>query len=680
MKGLWFGREVVDPRRAEDAAREVREREGDAAATRWPHLVETDTAAIAAELEQRRAGFTPEWSSARLDDPGRALIAVYAEQHAVVAAAIDDLPTKARVEHLRAAGVAQRAPRPLRAMLKFELSPSAPGGVSLGRGLAVLGRGVKGEMMPFETARDLYAVPAKLVAIGRDLGGGITPLARPAPDLAGVVHPFGLAPKSGAALWLGLEARVVPAPRLAIGVILPARGAPPAVSAGGLFTQPGAEPPRLVWEIYDGRDLMEAEVLLDETRSFTQSGVIELRVPGAWRPGAPEGAERSSAAYWIRCRLLDGEWPEPPTIAFLEINMVPAWSGHTVRDEVLETPTSPDPAVRRVLRTSHRPVLEGTIEVRIDEGGLQAVAWRAVDDLSQAGPDDREFQFDPATGTLTFGDERTGRGKPLPAGFRHVRATYRAAAESVTIAAGAITTLVGSAPFLTAVTNIGPAVGGVDVEPLAKALQRGPREIRARGRAVAAADYEALALRAPGADIRRAHAVGGLHPRFPGRPVPGVVGVFVIGGARMDGGPPIPTEATLLGVAEHLSSHAPYGAEIVAVAPRFHAVRVEASLELARGAAVTAAMVGAARAIDRWLDPVTGADGEGWPFGGTIHHDALVRFLLRELAGELVAIPRLVLVVDGRPSRQGEDVPIPLHDLVWPAHHELIPLSHRRSP
>jgi hypothetical protein len=211
---------------------------------------------------------------------------------------------------------------------------------------------------------------------------------------------------------------------------------------------------------------------------------------------------------------------------------------------------------------------------------------------------------------------------------------------------------------------------------------RGPREIRARFRAVALADYEVLARGAPGADIRRAHAVGGLHPRFPGARIPGVVGVFVVGAAREDGTPPVPTEATLQAVAKHLSAWAPRGAEVVAVAPTFHSVRVEASFQLVADPTLdaTETLHAAARKLDDWFDPVAGgAGGEGWPFGGTIYYDALIRFLLRELAGKVVAIPSLLLVVDGVRSRHCADVAIPEHGLLWPTAHQLLPLA-RRSP
>lgn len=674
MSGPWWGKGV--PRKAALAAAEA---VTTVDADRLIPLTEVDAEKIVREIDERRAGFTPSWTSRRSDDPGVALLKVYAAQHALVATNIDRFPTRARVEHLTAAGITRAAPRPLVAMLVFELSPSAPGGVTVGEGFEVFGRDAAGTLVTFETDRTMTAVAATLGVLGRRTGGTVGSLTIPTIDEPAKVYPFGLSPRPGDAMYLGLEATAVPGPQLAVGVWLaPINGTPPAVSAGGLFQRPGAEPPRLAWELFDGRRFIAAEVIRDESRAFTQSGVIELVIPPSLRAGRPPGTDEGPPLYWVRCQLLAGEWPAPPASSFIALNAVPASSGRTLRDEIVETPTTVDPKNRRTLKLAESPVLDSTLVVKIDEGGSAPIEWKPVDDLSTAGFEERKFKLDAVTGTMTFGDGRNGR--PLPEGFRHVRATYRAASTGGAIVAGAISTLVGSAPFLLGVTNPFPASGGAEPESFEAVLARGPREIRARKRAVATADYEVLARSAPGADIRRAHAVGGLHPLFPGARIPGVVGVFVVGAKRQDGKPPIPTEATLQAVTKHLAAWAPRGAEVVAVAPEFHSVRVEATFELAGDPAidVTETIHDTARKLDEWFDPVVGgASREGWPFGGTIYYDALIRFLLRELAGKLVAIPTLLLVVGGVRSSHCADVAIPEHGLLWPAPHQLLPLPRR---
>jgi predicted phage baseplate assembly protein len=670
MSGPWWGKDVA----AERATRAA-----ELAGGGLPALTESDPERIGAEIDARRAGFTPTWTSRGAQDAGVALIKVYAEQHAVVAAAVKELTTKARVEQLRAAGVVQRPPRPLVTTLQFEVSPAATAGVALGEGFAVLGRDAAGALVQFETERSILAVPATLSVVARRSAGRLMTLTPPSAT-SSPIHPFGLDPGAGAALYLGLDAAIAPGPELTLGFRLAPGDVPGPVSAGGLFPAPGAEPPRLSWELFDAGNFVPAELRRDETRSFTRSGVVELRVSSSWRRGVPPGADPKQPLYWLRAQLLDGAWPAAPALAFVGLNVVQARSGRTVIDEVVETPLSPEAAVRRVLRLAEAPVLEGTLDVRIDEGGARRERWQAVDDLGQAGPDARVFQLDAATGSLTFAAEASGHGRPLPEGFRHVRATYRLAVSGGSVAAGAVSTLVGSAPFINGVVNLDAAAGGVESESLDAALLRGPREIRARGRAVAVADYELLALSAPGADIRRAQAVGGYHPRFPGRSVPGVIGVFVVGGARSDGAPPVPTEASLRLVSEHLAARGPRGGEVIAAVPEFLSVRVEASVQLAQRVDVTRSLHDLSLALDRWFDPVLGgARRQGWQFGGAIGYHELIRFALRELSGAIVAIPQLRLVVNGVRSRRCEDVAIPPHTLLWPAAHELVALPRRAT-
>jgi hypothetical protein len=312
MSGPWWGKDVL-PERAALAS----ERSGGG----LPALTESDPERISAQLEARRAGFTPSWTSRSPRDAGVALIKVYAEQHSAVAAAVKELTTKARVEQLRAAGVVQRPPRPLVTTLQFEVSAAAPAGVPIGEGFAVLGRDAVGALVPFETVRSIFAVPATLSVVARRSAGSLMTLTPPSATAA-PIHPFGLAPGAGAALYLGLDATIPPGPELTLGFRLAPAGVPAPVAAGGLFPAPGAEPPRLSWELFDAGSFVPAEVRRDETRSFSRSGVVELRVPSSWRRGVPPGADPKQPLYWIRAQLLEGNWPVAPALAFVGLNVV----------------------------------------------------------------------------------------------------------------------------------------------------------------------------------------------------------------------------------------------------------------------------------------------------------------------------------------------------------------------
>jgi predicted phage baseplate assembly protein len=245
--------------------------------------------------------------------------------------------------------------------------------------------------------------------------------------------------------------------------------------------------------------------------------------------------------------------------------------------------------------------------------------------------------------------------------------------------AGKISNLINSVPFLSSVQNPLAATGGMDAETQAQALQRGPQELRARGRAVAAVDYEILALRADGAQVARAHAVPGFHPSFPGTPIPGVVCVFVIP-LESGVGAPIANENTLRAVSNYLSgSLAPMGIEVVAAAPLFHSVWIDVSVvidpSVSRGQAVQSVNA----TLNQYVDPVSGGDdGQGWPFGGTLSNVAFVRKLLA-IQG-VTAVPALSFCVDGIRGATCADAPITANSLVWPGVHQVLALGPGEEP
>jgi len=475
--------------------------------------------------------------------------------------------------------------------------------------------------------------------------------------------------------------------RLTIGIsVFAPPGAPPPVPAGGVAPLPVPPPPFLRWELLDGAIWKPVEVAVDQTGGLVRSGVIEIELPASWRPGTLP-RRTAPPLRWLRFSILYGRYAEPPSLRAILINVAPAIAARTIRDEALEPVPGTD---GRQYRLSQTPVLPRSLIVEVDEGAAPApllpegetptmtppvMRWTAVESLADAGPDQRVFVLDPATGVLQFGDGV--HGAAVPEGFRNVRALiYQIGGGAVgAVQAETIATPLSSAPFVTGVTNPLRATGGMDAEPLALTRRRGPQEIRARNRAVAVADYELMALRAPGAQVVRAHAVSGLHPAHPGAPIPGVVGVFVVPPDR-DEGPPTPDEGALRAVAEYLAGTvAPAGVEVVAGAPFYHKVRAEIGVVIDRTADQGDTVRRLSAALDTYIHPIQGGeDGDGWPFGGPLRYSPLVRRLVTGVDG-VRAITRLTLVIDGaRVAACSDFTPRP-HALLWPTPHEIVPVE-----
>jgi predicted phage baseplate assembly protein len=389
---------------------------------------------------------------------------------------------------------------------------------------------------------------------------------------------------------------------------------------------------------------------------------------------------------WLRLQVAQGSFTvAPPLVSGLRLNMVAATAAHTIFDEPLEPIQDPvTPAERRQMRLSQVPILAGTVVIEVDDDpstdlfgttGESASRWQEVPSLAAYGPDDPVFVVDYDTGVVTFGDGVNGA--PVPPGFRNVRAVrYRVGGgKAGAVAAGAINGVITARPFVTGVNNPFPASGGTDAEPDEDAMRRGVGELRSRGRAVAPADYGLLALRAPGASIARANGVPGLHPEFPGTPIPGVVGVLVVPPVDDSGEPPVPSAATLRAVADFLTREvAPAGVTVVTGPVAFRRVAVEARVVLDADQDRAAVLARAADAVTTYLDPLRGGEnGGGWPFGGAVRHTPLVRRLLA--VDGVLAASGLSLTVDGLRLPPCTDHAIPPNDLVWPERPLLIPVE-----
>jgi predicted phage baseplate assembly protein len=660
-----------------------------------PELVAATRDAVAAAVRARAPQYTPEWSGvSATNDAGQALVSLIAELMEPVLQRVNRLPEKLFVEFLRTANVQPNPPTPATVLLQFEVSGSAPESVVIPRGFQVAGRpSGGGDLVIFETTRTFQATPSAVkelhVEANRQflqIDGGT----KPDPDFR--FAPFGSKPRSGNALYLGFAGDVAPGPTLSLALrIFGAAGLPPAQPAGGVAPLPVPPPPLLQWDVLDGATFVPADVARDETGGLMRTGVVELRIPDRWRPGRPDRMAGTDQRRWLRLRIVSGVYREAPILSWVLPNVTRADQGRTVRNEVLEPMASGGPPRGVTLRLSQTPVLPDSLVLEVAEGGFDdtqsapsdpAVVppsapdvrrWTRTDDLAAFGPDDEVFVLDPRTGMVTFGNGR--HGAALPPGFRHVRALqYRVGGGATgAVAAKSVSTLLSSAPFVTGVSNPLAASGGSDEESRDKTLRRGPQQIRARGRAVTVADYALLALRSEGARVERAHAAAGVHPSFPGVPIPGVVTVFVVP-PIIDIGPPVPTEQELRGVADSLSHFfAPLGVEVVAAAPRFRRVRAEVSVVVDPAADTARAIAFVLDTLNTYLHPLSGGPKrDGWPFGGTLVYNDLLLQLVAPAKG-IRAVPRLTLIVDGLRQTRCADVPIGSYELFWPQQHNVVP-------
>ncbi|MGE0853112.1 MAG: putative baseplate assembly protein [Hyphomicrobiaceae bacterium] len=658
-----------------------------------PVLVPGGTPALVRALWERRSHYVPDWRPGNgTEDAGEALVRLFGSQLEPVLARVERLGERALVEFLSAAGVSLGAARPAIALLAFTAASAAPRPVQVPERFQVTSPTADGSPgdVTWETTRSLFAVPGEVAEMLTHDGTVLRPV------VAGEsVRPFGLDQRLGSYLLLGLDTPIAPEPTLTLGLLLAADAAgPPAPVAEGGEAPPDRPRPTLVWEALVGSRFQPMEVVVDDTAAVTRGGVVQLRCPRGWAPERPDTIFPGPPRRWLRLRLAQGRHtPAPVRIASVLLNLVPAIAARTVIDEVPTPLGGREPGRYRL---SQAPVLAGSLILEVEEGeaepdeivpepdiGVAAIGpgwrrWQEVKTLVGRPGDARVFVLDPATGVVSFGDNREGRAPP--AGVRNIVARrYRVATgRAGAVEAGAISRPVRSVPFLQGVSNPLPASGGADAESLVAALRRGPGLVRARGRAVTASDMALMAVTAPGADIARAFALPGVDPSMPGLPQPGVVGLFVVpvrrpGDRSLE--PPMPAAETLRAVAGHLARElGPLGARVVAAAPRWHRVRIEAIVELDPAADVGASIGLVLDALDRYFDPYLGGEAdEGWSLGAAIQHPRLLRRVL-DASSDVRAVPHLAIVVDGLRRDPCEDAPLAADGLPWPVGHEVVPL------
>jgi predicted phage baseplate assembly protein len=186
------------------------------------------------------------------------------------------------------------------------------------------------------------------------------------------------------------------------------------------------------------------------------------------------------------------------------------------------------------------------------------------------------------------------------------------------VAAGTLTVLRSSIPYVAGVTNRRAAAGGVDGETVEEARVRGPLELRQRGRAVTAEDYIAL-VRAAAPELARVHCV----PVTEGADA-GSVRVLAVPAARPDELRPALRDLQLPDGARDrvlrvLDEARVIGTRVVVEPPSYVGIRVDARVRASHGADSAAVERDGVAALFRYFHPLTGGPaGDGWPLGRPI--------------------------------------------------------------
>jgi hypothetical protein len=406
--------------------------------------------------------------------------------------------------------------------------------------------------------------------------------------------------------------------------------------------------PTLIWQYWNGRLWTAAHLVADGTESLTMPGIVSLRDCDdiAWWHESSLNAK----LHWFRVLWTAGEFESSPVLRHLLLNTVLATQTFTLQDERLGSSTGlphqtfrsarvpilhdlqlevrePDlPSKEELARVTREEGEEAVTTIHDTLGRLEQiwVRWHEVPDFLTSSNRDRHFLVDRQSGEIHFGDGTRGLIPPVGVNNIRLRRYQTGGGAFGNQPAGSITQLRTSVPYVDAVVNLEPALGGHNGEGWESIRERGARWLRHRERAVTKEDYEDLAkLASPVVAKARCYPNLDLSMDAGGmRCKPGVVSLILV--PHSTDPRPVPELTLLRRVRDFLNERRARDSELVLLAPEYVRVSVEAVVAAAAGATSANIVEQCEDEVNRYLHPLTGGpDGKGWEFGRRPHESDL---------------------------------------------------------
>jgi len=616
---------------------------------------------LVAEAKQRVPRYLPEWTDLNDSDPGITLVQLFAWMTEATLYELNQAPNALRLKLLQLLGFETEPAHAAVTQLAFTLTA--------GTATAIIPKGTRvaasGATMPdgtpviFETDAAVVAIGAALIAVASMADGVVNRFFDPKQPATPTFTPFAsvVTAADAAGLYLGFDAsNPFPAVDVDLAFFLSdASGDTPSYAC--TMGNPPVPPATWVWEYFDPSidDWRPLKVISEGTSALYRSGHVAFSFPVT-----PQASSvlLGQSAYWVRARVTNATWEQPPVLTTVTTNTAPATQAQTVTNEIVG---GSDGTPSQAFALAHAPVLPNTLQIQVDEGtGDGATVWQLVDDFYGSGSDAKVYTLDATTGQITFPDGQFG-SIPLANATNPnniVALTYRYGGGSAgNVPAGSVSDLQSYVAFVTSVANPADAYGGTDEETQQAATLRAAHAVKSTNRAVTAEDFEALALESPGTQLARAHAMPLYHPDFPGIEVPGCVTVIVVPESNDSTRSPQPNQTTLQLVCAWLDQHRLVTTELHVIGPTYRTLTFSMTV-ICKNDADLAAVV---QAIDGTLRALY--DPDNWPWGATAY--GAVAFATAMNVPGVVLVTDFTLELDGNPLPNLGDAQIGPAELLW---------------
>lgn len=643
-----------------------------------PELDDRTFEELMTDARKRIPVHSDEWTDHNATDPGITILEVLAWVAESDIYELDRITDRHVRRYLRLLGVDPRGPRPAEALLSLAPPPELVGtALPAGTPLTVEDAG---STRHFETVGSAVLTRARVAAVVSETPEGRSDHTR-ANETAGLSYrPFGREAAEDSTVYLGFDA-VPAADRLDIQVDFhEASMAPPASH--------GDEPPdfapsvRVAWErctdydaVHDpaswvslgadpdsaGPDSGDGR-LHDGTDQFYHGGTVSIPIPEDW--ARQELLDVDRPLHWLRARIDEPGHEVPPEFDAVETGVVTAAHRRTHESvalirveegadpETVRARGGPEVTTARPEQTfifPRAPVLSATVTV----GGTE---WTEAPDFDAAGPDEEVYVLDQAAGLIRFGDGIRGT---VPDPNQPVRAASYAhgGGEAGNVSSEADWRLVDERLRSVDVRARGSGTGGTDAESTDEALARLKADLRTPYRAVTAEDYRYLATHTPGLRFGRAAVTIAEPPADDECVRPGTVTVVVVPFAPSYRQRPEPSEGFLEAVACHLRRHRLLTDAVEVVAPTYVGVEVDAVVEVLSGHGVEHTIDAVVDRLERFLHPLDGFDGDGWPFGRPVYRSEVYEAIEGVEGVDCVNDVDLAAGAPGERREAGLDIP-----------------------
>ena len=407
----------------------------------------------------------------------------------------------------------------------------------------------------------------------------------------------------------------------------------------------------LIWKHWDGKIWKELSVK-DKTQNLRESGIFQFISPKDIQKTIKFGEE----LYWLKLEIIEKYKPkkeekkleqsnsiktetnrciktlnilenifeadsknEKITLYGIYPNTVYASQKETVKNEILG---SSDGSPNQSFNLKHKPVIDVEIWVKeqikpedkstkyFQEKNYFWVLWEEIDDLDFSCEKCRQYSVDRVSGEILFGNGING--KIPPKGKDNIKANYTTGGGiKGNLPVKEINRLVSSISYIDKVYNIEKASGGSEPENKNDILERVPKTLRHREKAINSFDFENLVKEAS-TNIAKLKII----PKLNNKGIYQTGWITVVIFPISEEKEPELSKGLIKNIENYMKQKLPITTKFQVIPPVYGKINVSLTIFIKDFSKFSKVKDSVKQKLEQFLNPITGnINGNGWEFG-----------------------------------------------------------------